>query len=174
DGKPAAPRERPLFPERERVRLKAGQAFFIGMLLDGLDLDSTQDAAGRMRLRLQARQVDGLLEAQRQQRSYVGLMTAKFSRLYVDKTRADWVQPEPEGQTVDDNLQLPAGSVQVDDLRMYGVGLGRMQARGRPQDGGRQWLLDSFSLQSEGMVMKGTGKWVLRGEQRGLQLTALS
>ena len=174
DGKPAPLRERPLFPELERVRLKAGQAFFIGMLLDELDLDSTQDAAGRMRLRLQARQVDGLLEAQRQQRSYVGLMTAKFSRLHVDKTRADWVQPEPEGQTVDDNLQLPAVSLQVDDLRMYGVELGRMQARGRPQDGGRQWLLDSFSLQSEGMVMQGTGKWVLRGEQRGLQLTALS
>ncbi len=174
DGTAAAPRSQPLFPDLERVRLEAGQAFFIGMLMDDLELDSTQDALGHLRLRLKARQLDGVLTAQRQQRSYVGQLSANFSRLHVEKTSADWVMPEPEGQTLDDNLQLPAVALEVDDLRMYGVKLGKLQARGRPQEAGRQWLLDRFSLQSEGMDLNGTGKWVLRGEERGLQLTALS
>lgn len=174
DGAAAAPRSQPLFPDLERVRLNAGQAFFIGMLMDDLELDSTQDALGRMRLRLKARQLDGVLTAQRQQRSYVGQLSANFSRLHVEKTSADWVMSEPEGQTLDDDLQLPAVALNVDDLRMYGVKLGKLQARGMPQEAGRQWLLDRFSLQSDGMDLNGTGKWVLRGEQRGLQLTALS
>ncbi|HRL21651.1 MAG TPA: YhdP family protein, partial [Alcaligenes sp.] len=174
EGNAVAPRARALFPELDRARLKAGQAYFIGMLLDELDMDSTQQADGRVHLRLQARQVDGTLQGQRQQNRYVGLVTADFARLYVDKTSADWVQAEPETRTVDDNLELPAVALRVQDLRMYGVSLGRFQARGRPQDAGRQWLLDSLALKADGLELNGTGKWILRGEQRGLQLTALS
>lgn len=173
DGSPLTPSDRPLLPLLERVRLQADQAFFRGQVLDQLEMESTEDAAGRLFLRLKAKQAEGRLQAQHQDGRYTGMFNANFSHLYLDSGRPDWAWPDAE-QPMNDDLLLPAISFKVDDLQIQGVRFGKLEAKGKPAGKGAKWTLENFSLNAQGMQLHGYGSLALTGPQRGLELVANS
>lgn len=173
DGSPMTPSARPLLPLLERVRLKVDQAFFMGQVLDQLEMESTEDAAGKLALNMKAKQAEGRLQAQHQGGRYTGLFSANFSRLYLDKHRPDWAWPDPE-RPMSDDLHLPAISLKVDDLQIQGMRFGKLEAKGKPAGAGQKWTLENFALSAPGMKLQGYGSLALRGPQRGLELIANS
>lgn len=173
DGSPMKTTGRALLPLLERVRLKADQAFFRGQLLDQLELDSTEDASGKLYLSLKATQAEGRLQAQHQDGRFTGLFSANFSRLYIDNRRPDWAWPDAE-LPMDDDLHVPAISLKVDDLQIHGMHFGQLEAKGKPAGKGQQWKLENFVLKAQGMQLQGYGTLALRGPQRGLELIANS
>lgn len=173
DGSPVAPSARPLLPLLERVQLNADQAWLRGQRLDQLELQSTEDAAGRVSLRLKARQAQGQVQAQHRDGRYAGLFNAHFSHLHIDGQRPDWAWPDADVPTEDD-LSLPAISLKVDDLQIQGIRFGTLQAMGKPAGAGATWRLENFSLSAQGMHLQGSGSLALRGPQRGLELIANS
>ena len=173
DGSPLQSSARPLLPLLERIRLNVDQAFFMGQVLDQLELESTEDAAGKLYLRLKAQQAEGRLQAQHKDGRYTGLFSANFARLYIDNQRPDWVWPAldlPENQ----ELHLPAIFLKVDDLHVHGMNFGKLEAQGKPGSAGTHWKLDSFTLKAPGMQLNGHGSLALRGPERGLELIANS
>jgi uncharacterized protein YhdP len=173
DGSPLPPSARPLLPLLERVRLKADQAFFRGQLLDQLEMESTEDAAGRLFLSMKAKQAEGRLQAQHQDGRYTGMFNANFSHLYIDSGRPDWAWPDAD-LPMNDDLRLPAISFKVDDLQIQGVRFGKLEAKGKPAGKGQKWTLENISLNAQGMQLNGYGSLALSGPQRGLELVANS
>lgn len=173
DGSALASSARPLLPLLERVRLKTDQAFFRGQWLDQLELESTEDAAGKLYMSLKARQAEGNVQAQHQDGRFTGLFSANFSRLHIDSRRPDWAWPDAD-LPMDDNLLLPAISFKVDDLQIQGMRFGKLEAKGKPDGKGQQWKLENFALSADGMQLQGQGSLALRGPQRGLELIANS
>lgn len=173
DGSPLIPSGRPLLPLLERVRLKADQAFFRGQVLDQLEMESTEDAAGSLFLSLKAKQAEGRLQAQHQGGRYTGMFNANFSHLYLNGGRPDWAWPDAD-LPMSDDLVLPAISFKVDDLQIQGVRFGALEAKGKPAGKGHKWTLENVSLNAQGMQLHGYGSLALSGPQRGLELLANS
>ncbi|MGO1252423.1 MAG: YhdP family protein, partial [Alcaligenes aquatilis] len=173
DGSPLIPSGRPLLPLLERVRLKADQAFFRGQVLDQLEMESTEDAAGSLFLSLKAKQAEGRLQAQHQGGRYTGMFNANFSHLYLNGGRPDWAWPDAD-LPMSDDLVLPAISFKVDDLQIQGVRFGALEAKGKPAGTGHKWTLENVSLNAQGMQLHGYGSLALSGPQRGLELLANS
>ncbi len=173
DGSHLKPTGRALLPLLERVRLKADQAFFRGQLLDQLELESTEDAAGKLYLSMKAKQAEGRIQAQHQDGRFTGLFSANFTRLYIDSRRPDWAWPDAE-LPMNDDLHVPAVSLKVDDLQIHGMHFGQLEAKGKPAGKGQQWKLENFVLKAQGMQLQGYGTLALHGPQRGLELIANS
>lgn len=168
---------RALFPDLIALSVSADQGRFKGLRLDHLRLQANGNPAGQWRLDLRATQTEGVIQWREKDNKFLGPVQARFTRLSLGdgpEQGPSWL-PESEealGEGVDDDLDIPAVDLQVDDLRLDGSSLGRLSLQGTNDRSMRAWQLESLSLESPHMHLKGTGLWRLRGARRGLSIKA--
>ncbi|MBV6271572.1 TIGR02099 family protein [Alcaligenaceae bacterium CGII-47] len=174
---PVSAAQPPLFPQLVGLSVSADQGRFKGLRTDHLRLQANQDLGGQWRLDLRSTQTEGVMEWRERDGQFLGPVKAHFTRLGFGGAPEDGLSllPEPKEYIeggVDDDLDIPAVDLQIDDLRLYGSSLGSLSLQGINDRGLRAWQLKSFSLESPHMHIKGTGLWRLHGARRGLSLKA--
>lgn len=168
---------RSLFPDLVSLNVSADQGRFKGLRLDHLRLRANQNTNGQWRLDLQSAQTQGVMNWREVDRKFIGPVQGRFARLSLGEGPKDGpsLLPEPkelaDGE-VGDDLDIPAVVLQIDDLRLDGSSLGSLSLRGTNDRGMHAWQLESLSLGSPHMQIKGTGLWRLRGARRGLSIKA--
>lgn len=153
------------------VSLRAGRLQAKGRQLSDLSLGLTQ-AGKSWHSNITSKEVAGYVEYREgSSQEPSGQIIAKLSRLAVPKS-----EEVPVDSLLDDDdegvRELPALDVTVDDMRVGGVALGRMeiQARNRaaaqPQ-GRRQWQLSRFNINTPEASLSANGLWTLPISARG-------
>lgn len=168
---------RSLFPALVSLDVAADQGRFKGLRLDHLRLRADQSANGQWRLDLQSAQTQGVMDWREAGGQFVGPIRGRFSRLSLGEGSEDGpsLLPEPQAHTddeVDDDLDIPDVVLQIDDLQLDGSSLGSLSLQGTGDSDMHAWQLQSLSLKSPHMHVKGTGMWRLRGARRGLSIKA--
>lgn len=169
-----ARKEAPALPDLQQLDLRAGL-----LRLRGLDLKQATFTARRpapMRWRAEVRSVGtvGTIFWREAQGRIEGQVDAKFSRLALsgqDDESDDQEQGAGE-VNLDDHLDIPGVSLQVDRFSLYGHEMGRLSLTGVSESRGRLWRLEKLSLDGAATKLRGSGSWRLQGPDRGLTVDA--
>lgn len=171
----ASGEKRPLLPGVQQFRLKSELAEFQDIKLDALTLSATQPEPARWRVDINAVQTQGTLFWREASGKIAGKVDARFERLALGAANQDTAAAAPgddERSPLNDYLDIPAVSLEVDKLTLYGRLAGRLSVEGVNQARGELWQLNKLSLIGAGGQLHGTGMWRLNGPQRGLVLDA--
>ncbi|MBB5217054.1 YhdP family protein [Parapusillimonas granuli] len=167
-------RGRPLLPDVTQVRLQSGQARVQGLTLDELNFTARQPEAQQWRVDVSSKQTAGTLYWKEAQGRIAGRVDARFDRLSLGADDAEDESGDDDGDSfqVDDEFDIPAIDLRVNELRLYGRHVGALSLVGVNQSRGRLWRLDEMKVSSPHAALEGSGLWRLSGPQRGLELDA--
>jgi uncharacterized protein (TIGR02099 family) len=168
---------RHLLPELMSLRVSTDQGRFKGLRMDQLRLRAKENPDGHWRLDLHSTQTEGAMDWREVDGKFIGPVRGRFTRLSMgdgpDEGPSLLAEAEPAPDDgLDDELEIPAMELHVEDLRLYGSSVGRLAVHGVNDRGAHAWQLESLSLQSPHMHLRGTGLWRLRGTRRGLSIKA--
>lgn len=164
-------------PALNHVRIQAQTAEFLGLPFDRLTLTARQEKEEQWRVDISSSETAGTLFWRQPQGKATGRIDAKFDRLSLGKASDEAiVNSSADKASVDqstglqDDLEIPAVSLYVRNLTLYGRQVGELTVMGMSQARGQLWRLDELRLASPSAVFTGSGMWRLSGEQRGLTL----
>lgn len=172
----------PLLPDLVHLRAQASRLGLYGLTLNRADLSAFNAGTGLWRIDIDSTETAGTLNWQETRPGRSARVDGKFARLSLgragDVSDAKATQDAADTQSADSSsdlftqVRIPAVTLDVDELTLYGHKLGRAQVEGVNQNAGRLWQLKRLSIDSPGAVLNGTGSWLLEGPQRGLKLDA--
>lgn len=173
---------RELFPELQWVRLQADTIELYGIELETATVTAQREQAQQWRFDIASTETAGTVRWREADAGSTGWVDAHFDRLAVgaeaDKTQSS---AEPGAQKAggateeaswEGEVDVPAVSLKVDNLRLYGRQVGALQVKGVSEQRGRFWRLNELSLASPSAALHGSGIWRLSGAERGLTLDA--
>lgn len=166
-----------VFPELAMLNVQADELRVLGMRLDQAVLRLLRDAEqDQWSMNVRSHQTTGTLKWRQEGSQVVGSVSGRFARLSLGDDPADGPSLLPENNakeiSFDDELDMPAIVLQVDELKIYGHSLGALSLEGVKDVSAGLWRLESLSLGNRHAKVRGTGNWRLRGAQRGLSLRA--
>ncbi|MER1966460.1 AsmA-like C-terminal region-containing protein [Castellaniella sp. GW247-6E4] len=166
-----------VFPELTMLNLQADEARVLGMRMDHAVLRLLRDPeAGQWSMNVRSDQTTGTLKWRQTEGKVVGRVSGRFARLGLGDDPADGPSLLPENGTgeisFDDELDMPAITLEADELRIYGHSAGALSLEGVKDVAAGNWRLESLFLGNGHAKVRGTGSRRLRGRQRGLSLKA--
>jgi uncharacterized protein (TIGR02099 family) len=168
---------RPLWPDLALLGVQADQLRLLGTRLDHAVLRVVRSPDEQWSTNLRSQQTTGTLKWQERNGRVQGRMSGRFSRLSLGDDPSDTLsllpQAEPDEEaSFDDDLEIPGIVLQADELRLYGHPMGSLALEGTRNAAEHVWQLDNLRIGNEQASLQGTGRWRLRGPERGLDLKA--
>lgn len=173
---------RELFPELQRVRLQADTMELYGIELDTATVTAQREKTQQWRFDIASGETAGTVHWREADASSTGWVDAHFDRLAVGaaaekrhaSAKADEEKTEGslKAASWEGEVDVPAISLKVDNLRLYGRQVGALEVKGVNEQRGRFWRLNELSLVNPSAALHGTGIWRLTGAERGLTLDA--
>ena len=175
---------REFFPALQRIRLQADAMQLYGVELDAATVTAHQERASQWRFDIASSQTAGTVYWREADAGSTGQVDAHFDRLALGEETTD-DKDAGTGEKAQDasveaaeedswegEVDVPAVSLKVDNLRLYGRSVGKLEVEGVNEQRGRFWRLNELSLVSPSASLHGSGIWRLSGAERGLTLDA--
>ncbi|MFA5662454.1 YhdP family protein [Castellaniella sp.] len=175
---PGAPHAGPgLWPDLVAFSVRADQLRLLGTRLDQATLRAVRAQGGQWSVNLRSDQTRGTIKWQAHEGQVQGRVNAHFDRLSLGDDPGDTgsLLPTPSAdiaQDLDDDVFIPAITLQVEDFRLYGHALGPLALEGEQDRAGKIWTLGRLRIGPAGTQLQGTGVWRLQGADRGLSIKA--
>ncbi len=177
--------ERELFPETQRVRLQADVMQLYGLELDTATVTAQHERPLQWRFDIASARTAGTVYWHEADAHSTGRVDAHFDRLALGAETSEKKETGPGAEASDASartaqeedswageVDVPAVSLKVDNLRLYGRSVGKLEVEGVNEQRGRFWRLNELSLVNPSASLHGSGIWRLTGPERGLTLDA--
>uniref|UniRef100_UPI00333ECE8C YhdP family protein n=1 Tax=Castellaniella defragrans TaxID=75697 RepID=UPI00333ECE8C len=166
-----------VFPALTTFSMQAEEARLLGMRMNDAVLRIVRDPQDdQWSMNVRSEQIAGTLKWRQEGGRITDRVSGRFARLSLGDDPADGPSLLPEVATqeisFDDELNVPAIVLQVDDLRLYGHAVGALSLEGVKDTSAGNWRLETLSLGNRHARIRGQGSWRLRGPQRGLNIGA--
>lgn len=176
---------RQFFPEIHRIRLQADAMQLYGIELNAATVTAQHERPLQWRFDIASAKTAGTVYWREADAGSSGRVDAHFNRLALgpessgkkengsgsDASDAS-MQTEHEEDSWEREVDVPAVSLKVDSLLLYGRPVGKLEVQGVNEQRGRFWRLNELSLVNPSATLRGSGIWRLTGPERGLTLDA--
>ncbi|NYT69962.1 YhdP family protein [Pusillimonas noertemannii] len=173
-----------IFPPLQRLRLQADSMALYGLQLEAATLTALRERPLRWRMDVASALTAGTVYWNQADATTAGKVDARFDRLALGDAKAEtdssrdsqpsdaMLEAAEEDGSWDGSADIPAVSLKVDKLTLYGRSVGSLAVEGVNEQQGRFWRLNKLSLASPTAQLHGSGIWRLAGGERGLTLDA--
>ena len=169
------------WPELRRLRLQSSESQMLGMPFSQLTFTAHRPVEQRWRVDLSSTELAGNVQwAVDDQGEIDGVLDAKLQRLVLWEPAflsdsSELIQsdpPETDEAFFEGDLRLPDLTVEIDQLRVAGLNVGRFYATGEGLSHQNSWRLSTLEVAGPGLALAGSGTWRLSGPERGLGIDA--
>ena len=162
-----------VFPQIQRVRLRAANFNLSDIALTNADLRMTQSQRDQWTAVLTSKETDATVSWRESSGALAGRVVARVSRLSIGELDSGGAEP-PKVDSISEAQwsDIPAIDLTIDDFVLYGNRIGTIHLQGSNIARGERWNIERLDIQNPHAKLSGSGLWTLTGADRGVRLTA--
>ncbi len=165
--------ESEVFPEIQRMQVRAANFNLSDISLTNTDLRMTQNPRDQWTAVLKSKETDATVSWRESSGALAGRVVARVSRLSIGDADSGGAEP-PKVDSINESQwsDIPAVDLTIDDFVLYGNRLGTLHLQGSNIERGERWNIERLDIHNPHAKLTGSGLWTLKGADRGVRLTA--